>query len=167
MSSSFCVTALAREAMLIVTAASTTTTEVASPTSSDVEGETEDAEVDADLVSETERVGASEDEEEDDAGDDAGDDDLDLLFSFSAFAPFGRGVFPIAAAARFAASISLSIASRRFAGRNAADPAASPPSTSSTKYARPVKCAWNHRARHCCAVRFESDLAIALQFVPC
>ena len=62
--------------MLVVTAASMTTTEVASPTSSDVEGETEDAEVDADLVSEkeTERVGASEDEEEDDAGDDAGED---------------------------------------------------------------------------------------------
>ena len=51
--------------MLVVTTASMTTTEVASPTSSDVEGETEDAEVDADLVSkkETERVGASEDEE--------------------------------------------------------------------------------------------------------
>ena len=60
--------------MLVVTTASMTTTEVASPTSSDVEGETEDAEVDADLVSETERVGASEDEEEDDAGEDAGED---------------------------------------------------------------------------------------------
>ena len=55
MSSSFCVTELAREAMLIVTAASTTTTEVASPTSSDVEAQTEDADETADLVSEPTR----------------------------------------------------------------------------------------------------------------
>lgn len=62
--------------MLVVTAANMTTTEVASPTSSDVEGGTEDAEVEADFVSdtETERVGASEDEEEDDAGDHTEDD---------------------------------------------------------------------------------------------
>ena len=92
MSSSFCVTALAREAMLIVTAASTTTTEVASPTSSDVEAQTEDADETADLVSKPEtEVGGSdgdaeedaeddaEDDVEDDAEDDDEDDDADLV----------------------------------------------------------------------------------------
>ena len=100
MSSSFCVTELAREAMLIVTAASMTTTEVASPTSSDVEAQTEDADDTADLVSEPEtEVGGSdgdaeedaeedaegeaeddlEDDVEDDAEDDAEDDDADLV----------------------------------------------------------------------------------------
>jgi len=84
MSSSFCVTELAREAMLIVTAASMTTTEVASPTSSDVEAQTEDADDTADLVSEPEtEVGGSdgdaEEDAEEDAEDDAENDDADLV----------------------------------------------------------------------------------------
>ena len=30
-----------------------------------------------------------------------------------------------------------------------------------------MKCAWNHLARHCCAVRFFIVLAMALQLAPC
>mmetsp|Transcript_8576 Transcript_8576/g.35893 ORF Transcript_8576/g.35893 Transcript_8576/m.35893 type:complete len:355 (+) Transcript_8576:1625-2689(+) len=72
--------------------------------------------------------------------------------------PLGRSVFPARAAAALAASTAFS-ASSASAGDTSLPEA--------SMYLWPVKCAWNQRARHCCAVRSRISLAMALQLAPC
>ena len=78
--------------------------------------------------------------------------------AFCCLTPFGRSVFPEAAAAAFAEVTAASCTSHSCFESSV--PFAS-------RYTCPVKCAWNHRARHCCAVRFSTCFAMALQLAPC
>ena len=81
-----------------------------------------------------------------------------LWFVAAALTPLGRSVLPAASAAALAKSISRSALSAARGDRRL---------PSASRYLCPVKCAWNQRARHCCAVRFFIVLAMALQFAPC
>ena len=76
----------------------------------------------------------------------------------AALTPLGRSVLPARAAAALASSTAFSAASA--SAWDTSWPEAS-------MYLCPVKCAWNQRARHCCAVRSTISLAMALQLAPC